>query len=142
MRIIDGQRYFTTGDLGAYVNRSPATIAQWCKYNDILSDNGKERLIPEPLVINGQRLFTPEQALAVKEFAESKNKYGLLAEFNRKRLGRRGQEIENRVKAREQELERKLEEKKEKELEVVLSKVNRGRAVDYKKRFQHIKKNL
>lgn len=136
MRIIDGQRYFTTGDLGAYVNRSPATIAQWCKYNDILSDNGKERLIPEPLVINGQRLFTTEQALAVKEFAELKNKYGLMAEYNRERLGKRGKEIEKRVKAREQE----QEEKKEKELEVSLAKVNR--AVDFNDRFKHIKKNL
>ncbi|MGQ4666665.1 hypothetical protein ACUIJN_12680 [Metabacillus halosaccharovorans] len=141
MRIIDGQRYFTTGDLGAYVNRSPATIAQWCKYNDILSDNGKERLIPEPLVINGQRLFTPEQALAVKEFAESKKKYGLLAEFNRKRLGKRGRDIEKRMKAREQEQKRRQEEKKEKELEVALSKVN-NRAVSYKDRFKHLKKDL
>ena len=137
MRIINGNKYLTTGDLGAYVNRNPATIAQWCKYSDRLAESGKERLIPKPLVVNGQRLFTPEQALEVKAFAES-NKYGLLAEFNRKRLGKRGQEIENRMKAREKE----QEEKKEKELEVALSKVNRGRAVDYKKRFQHIKKNL
>ncbi|MTT31482.1 hypothetical protein GMB86_05540 [Terrilactibacillus sp. BCM23-1] len=140
MRIIEGQKYLTTGDLGVYVNRSPATIAQWCKYSDRLAESGKERLIPEPLVINGQRLFTTEQALSVKEFAESK-KYGLLAEFNRKRLGKRGKEIEKRVKARKQEQERRQEEKKEKELEMALSKVNR-RAVDYTKRFQHIKKNL
>lgn len=141
MRIVNGQKYLTTGDLGAYVNRSPATIAQWCKYSDILSDSGKERLIPKPLVMNGQRLFTMEQALAVKEFAESK-KYGKIAEFNRKRLGDRGKEIEKRVKAGRNELERRKEELKEKELEVALSKVNRGRAVDYKKRFQNIKKNL
>lgn len=139
MRIVNGQKYLTTGDLGAYVNRSQATIAQWCKYSDRLAENGKERLIPEPLVINGQRLFTTEQALAVKEFAESK-KYGKMAEFNRMRLGKRGQEIEKRVKAREQERVRKQEEKKEKELEVALAKVNR--AVDFKDRFKRLKKDL
>lgn len=137
MRIIEGQKYLTTGDLGAYVNRSPATIVKWCKYSDRLSDSGKERLIPKPLVVNGQRLFTTEQALAVKEFSESK-KYGKMAEFNRKSLGA---DIEKRMKAREKEQEKMQEEKKEKELEVTLSKVNR-RAVDYTKRFQHIKKNL
>lgn len=140
MRIIDGQRYLTTGDLGAYVNRSPATIAQWCKYSDILSDSGKERLIPKPLVVNGQRLFTSEQALEVKAFAESK-KYGLLAEFNQKRLGKRGKEIEKRMKAREKEQEQMQEEKKDKELEVALSKVN-NRAVSFKDRFKHLKRNL
>lgn len=139
MRIIEGQKYLTTGDLGAYVNRSPATIAQWCKYSDRLDESGKKRLIPKPLVITGQRLFTKEQALAIREFAESK-KYGLLAEFNRKRLGKRGQEIEKRVKAREQEQERRQEKFKDKELEVAISKVNR--AVDFKDRFKHIKKNL
>jgi DNA-binding transcriptional MerR regulator len=139
VRIVNGQKYLTTGDLGAYVNRSPATIAQWCKYSDRLAENEKERLIPEPIVVNGQRLFTPEQALEVKAFAESK-KYGKMAEFNRKRLGKRGQEIEKRMKAREKEQERRQEEKKEKELEVALTKVNR--AVDFKDRFKHIKKNL
>lgn len=139
MRIIEGQKYLTTGDLGAYVNRSPATIAQWCKYSDILSDSGNERLIPKPIVINGQRLFTTEQALVVKQFSESK-KYGLMSEFNRQRLGARGKEIEKRVRAREKEQERRQEEKKEKELEVALSKVNG--AVDFKDRFKRIKKNL
>jgi len=139
VRIIEGKRYLTTGDLGAYVNRSSATIAQWCKYSDRLAENGKERLIPEPLHINGQRLFTTEQALVVKEFAESK-KYGKMAEFNRNRLGKRGKAIEKRMKAREKEQERKREELKEKELEVALAKVNR--AVDFKDRFQHLKKNL
>ncbi|MBO1513522.1 hypothetical protein [Metabacillus bambusae] len=139
MRIVNGQKYLTTGDLGAYVNRSPVTIAQWCKYSDRLAESRKERLIPEPLVINGQRLFTTEQALAVKEFAESK-KYGLLAEFNRKRLGKRGKEIEKRLKAREKEQEKMQEEKKEKELEEALSKINR--AVEFKDRFKRLKKDL
>ncbi|WP_108671783.1 hypothetical protein [Peribacillus acanthi] len=137
MRIIDGQNFLTTGDLGAYVKRSPATIAQWCKYSDRLAENGKERLIPEPLVINGQRLFTSEQALVVKEFAESK-KYGKMAKFNRKRLGKRGEDIEIRMKARDKEQEQMQEEKKEKELEVALAKVNR--AVDFKDRFKRLKK--
>ncbi|MBN6185693.1 hypothetical protein JQN58_01680 [Aneurinibacillus sp. BA2021] len=139
MRIIEGQRYLTTSDLGAYVNRSQATIVKWCKYSDILAERNEERLIPKPIIVNGQRLFTPEQALVVKGFAESK-KYGKLKEFSRKRLGKRGEEIEKRVKAREKEQEKMQEEKKEKELEVALSKVNR--AVDFKDRFNHLKKNL
>ncbi|MFB6468685.1 hypothetical protein ACE38V_18130 [Cytobacillus sp. Hz8] len=140
MRVIDGRRYYTTGDLGAYIKRSPATIAQWCKYSDRLAESGKERLIPEPLVINGQRLFTTEQALTVKEFAESKNKYGLMSEFNRQRLGARGKEIEKRVREKEQEKEKRQVEKNEKELEVALSKINR--AVDFKDRFKRLKKDL
>lgn len=139
MRIIEGQKYHTTGDLGAYVNRSPATIAKWCKYSDRLSDSGKERLIPKPLVVNGQRLFTTEQALAVKEFSESK-KYGKMKEFSRSKLGKRGQEIERRMMAREKEQERMQEEKKEKELEEALSKINR--AVEFKDRFKRLRKDL
>lgn len=139
MRIIDGQKYLTTGDLGAYVNRSPATIVKWCKYSDILAERGEERLIPNPLFVNGQRLFTPEQARAIKEFADTV-KYGVMAEFNRKRLGKRGKEIELRVRVREKEKEKKQEGLKEKELELALSKVNR--AVDFKERFKHIKKDL
>ena len=140
MRLIDRQRYLTTGDLGAYVNRSPATIVKWCKYSDILSERGEKRLIPKPFVVNGQRLFSPEQALAVKEFAELKKKYGILAEFNRKRLGKRGQEIEKRMRGREKEKEKMREETKEMELEVSLATVNK--AVDFKDRFQHVKRNL
>ena len=139
MRIINNRKYYTTGDMGAYVNRNPTTITQWCKYSDRLAESGKERLIPEPLVVNGQRLFTTEQALAIKKFAESK-KYGKLAEFNRERLGKRREEIEKRMKAREKEREKRQEEKKEKELEVALGKVNR--AVDFKDRFQRLKKDL
>lgn len=141
MRIIDGKQMFTVGDCSAYVGKSVQTIQKYDKYSDILQDRGEARLIPKPLRINGQRLYTKEQVREIQQFIESK-KYGLMAEFNRKRLGKRGQEIEKRVKAREKEKERKQEEKKEKELEVALAKVNRGRAVDYKKRFQHIKKNL
>jgi hypothetical protein len=139
VRIIEGQRYLTTGDLGVYVNRSPATIAQWCKYSDILAESGKERLIPKPIVINGQRLFTIEQAIAVKQFSEMK-RYGVMSEFNKKRLGNRGKEIEARMKAREKELKRRQEEMKERDLEFTLTKVNR--AVDFKERFNRLKKDL
>jgi hypothetical protein len=68
-------------------------------------------LIPKPIVINGQRLFTTEQALEVKQFSESK-KYGVMAEFNRSRLGARGKEIEKRMKVREKGQEMKQEEMK------------------------------
>ncbi|MEI0739009.1 hypothetical protein VQ056_24250 [Paenibacillus sp. JTLBN-2024] len=139
MRIINGEALFTVGDCSSYTGKSIQTIQKYDKYSDILESRGEARLIPKPLRINGQRLYTKEQVREIQQFIESK-KYGVMAEFNRQRLGDRGKEIQKRVKAREQEQERRQEEKKEKELEVALAKVNR--AVDYKKRFQHIKKNL
>jgi DNA-binding transcriptional MerR regulator len=136
VRIIDGKPMFTVGDVSAYVGKSTQTVQRYDKYSDILESKGESRLIPKPLWINGQRLYTKEQVNEIQQFVESKKEYGVMAEFNRKRLGTRGKEIGKRVRAREKE----QEEKKVKELEVVLSKVNR--AVDFKDRFKHIKKNL
>nr|WP_259548284.1 hypothetical protein [Heyndrickxia oleronia] len=140
MRIIDGQPMFSVGDCSAYTGKSVQTLNKYDKYSDTLESKGEARLIPKPLRINGQRLYTKEQVREIQQFIESK-KYGLMSGFNRKRLGNRGKEIEKRVKAREQEQKRMQVEMKEKELEATLSKVNL-RAVDYIKRFQHIKKNL
>ncbi|MBB2481346.1 hypothetical protein H5P36_14235 [Bacillus sp. APMAM] len=140
MRIIDGVQMFTIGDISAITGKGIQTIQRYDKYSDILESRNEARLIPKPIRINGQRLYTKEQLRDIQLFVESKKKYGMMAEFNRKRLGKRGVEIEKRVKAREKEQEKMQEEKKEKELEVTLAKVNR--AVDFNDRFKHIKKNL
>lgn len=139
MRIIDGQPMFTVGDCSAYTGKSVQTLNKYDKYSDTLESMGEARLIPKPLRINGQRLYTKEQVKEIQQFVESK-KYGVMKEYNRARLGKRGQEIEKRVNAREQERGRKQEEKKEKELELALAKVNR--AVDFKDRFKRLKKDL
>ncbi|NRG28124.1 hypothetical protein HRF69_13450 [Bacillus circulans] len=139
MRIIDGEALFTIGDCSAYTGKSIQTIQKYDKYSDILESRGEARLIPKPLRINGQRLYTKEQLKEIQQFVESK-KYGVMREYNRARLGKRGQEIEKRVKDMEQERVRKQEEKNEKELEVALAKVNR--AVDFKDRFKRLKKDL
>ena len=139
MRIINDDALFTVGDCSAFTGKSVQTIHKYDKYSDILESRGEARLIPKPLRINGQRLYTKEQVKEIQQFIESK-KYGKLVEFNRKSLGKRGKEIERRIRAREKEQERKQGEKKEKELEVALSKVNR--TVDFKEKFRRLKKDL
>lgn len=139
MRKINGEIMFTVADCSCYIKKSVQTLHKYDKYSDILESRGEARLIPKPLRINGQRLYTKEQVKKIQHFVDTK-KRGQLAEFNRKRLGKRGKEIEKRVKAREKEQERRQEEKKEKELEVALTKVNR--AVDFKDRFKRLKKDL
>jgi DNA-binding transcriptional MerR regulator len=139
VRVINEQIMFTVGDCSAYVGKSVQTIQRYDKYSDILESRNEARLIPKPLRINGQRLYTKEQVKEIQQFVDSK-KYGVMREYNRERLGKRGEEIEKRMRAREKEQERKWEEKKEKELELALSKINR--TVDFKERFKHIKKNL
>ncbi|MED3575860.1 hypothetical protein [Cytobacillus praedii] len=136
MRIIEGEALFTVGDCSAYIGKSIQTIQKYDKYSDILESRGEERLIPKPLRINGQRLYTKEQVKEIQKFIELK-KYGVMAEFNRKRLGKRGQEIERRMMAKEKEQERMQEDKKEKELKEALSKINR--AVEFKDRFKRLK---
>lgn len=140
MRIIDGKQMFTVGDISAITGKGIQTIQRYDKYSDILDSRNEARIIPKPIRINGQRLYTKEQVREIQLFVESKEKYGIMAEFNRIRLGKRGKEIEKRMKAREKEQERKQDEKKEKELEVALTKVNR--AVDFKNRFKRLKKDL
>lgn len=140
MRIINGRKYMTTGDIGAFINRSQNSVVRWCKYSDLLEEMGDKRIIPKPLLINGQRLFTLEQARIIKEFAESENKYGLMAEFNRKSLGQRGKDIEKRIKAREKKRAEVSEQEQYFELDNALSKVNR-KAVDYKDRFKKLKRD-
>jgi DNA-binding transcriptional MerR regulator len=142
MRIIDGEIMFTVADCSCYIKKSVQTLHIYDKYSDILENKGEARHIPKPIRINGQRLYTKEQVKEIQHFVESKKKYGMMSEYNRKSLGKRGKEIEKRIRAREKEKEQKTmqEENKESELEVVLSKVNR--AVDFKDRFKHINKNL
>ena len=78
MREINGTVYLTSGDVSAYINRSQETVVQWSKLSDYREQEHGERFIPKPILVNGQRLFTKEQAREIRKFSESK-KNGELA---------------------------------------------------------------
>lgn len=136
MRFIQGQQFFTSGDVGAYVNKSILTINNWDKYSDILESRGEARLIPKPIRINGQRLFTPSQVKEIKVFADN-FKRGQMREFNSNLYGKRSEGIKKRVKEREKEREQRKEQVREKEVEVVTPMAYR-RAVSFENRFQNL----
>lgn len=138
MRFINGQEYFTSGDVGAFVNRNIQTINNWSKYSDILEERGEARLIPKPLRINGQRLFTPCQVKEIVEFSKNM-KRGQMAELNRNLYGKRSAGIKERAKEREKERVKRQEQEREKEQERVIPMAYR-RAVEYENRYKNLMK--
>lgn len=136
MRFIEGKAYFTSGDVGAYVNRNVQTINNWDKYSDKLEARGEARLIPKPIRINGRRLFTQSQVKEIQVFADNFER-GTMAEFNRNLYGKRSTGIKERAKEREKEREQRQEQERAREQEKVIPMAYR-RAVDYENRFKDL----
>jgi hypothetical protein len=134
MRFIEEQQYFTSGDVGAYVNRNVQTINNWDKYSDILEARGEARLIPKPIRINRQRLFTPSQVKEIKVFTNN-FKRGQMAEFNRNLYGKRSEGIKKRAMEREKEREKRQEHEKQQEMVVSLAYL---RAVESENRYKNL----
>lgn len=82
MREIDGIVYYKSGDISALIMRSRQTVVQWSKLSDYRELEHRERFIPKPILVNGQRLFTKEQAREIRKFSESK-KNGELARIKK-----------------------------------------------------------
>lgn len=83
MREIDGTVFYSVGDVSAFIgSRSRQTIVQWDVFSDFLEQEQGIRLIPKPVRVNGQRLYTKEQVREIKRFAESK-KNGVLSRLKR-----------------------------------------------------------
>lgn len=78
MREINGTVFYTAGDVSALLNKSRQTIVLYDVLSDFCEQEHKQRFIPKPIRVNGQRLYTKEQVREIKRFADSK-KNGQLA---------------------------------------------------------------
>lgn len=72
MREINGIVYYTIGDVSAYTSRSKLTISQYVILSDFREQEHGQRFIPQPVRVNGQRLFTKEQVREIKRFTNTK----------------------------------------------------------------------
>lgn len=105
MRIINNTVYYTSGDVAALCGKkSLQTVNLWEKYSKEQEQRGEKRLIPAPaLILNNRKLYTKEQVREIRQVSEQLIKgllRGEMAEFNRKRMGTRGQEIQARMDAK------------------------------------------
>lgn len=138
MREIDGVIYYTLSNIGCLLNMCRLTVRNWVSFSDMLESEGKERLIPKPFKLNGQMLYRKEEVEQILKFAKTK-KRGLMADFNRGRCGKRGQEIQKRMEQRILDLEKALQEQKEKQNN---SKQYAGMTQEeYTKWFKYLKEN-
>ena len=79
----------TAGEVSVMVGKSKQTIVNWDKYSAELESRGLQRLIPRPELVAGTRYWTTEQVEEIKKFSKS-IVYGLMAEYNRYKWGKRG----------------------------------------------------
>lgn len=111
---INNELFFTISDISAVIEKQPNTIRGWSKYSDELEqkaiargeDGEIARLIPRAMRINGRRLYTWEQVQEIAVFSEliDRNR-GILSEYSRRRNGKKGKEIQERVKVKKEEAE-------------------------------------
>ena len=87
--------YMATEEWESVLYLTLAEIKHTNKYSNELEARNEPRLIPAPFWYNGSRYYTEEQVEEIREFSNS-IKRGDLAEFNRKKWGKRGEEIKKR----------------------------------------------
>jgi hypothetical protein len=93
MKIVDGKKYFTSGDVAALCGKSQQQVNNWDKYSDQLEKIGGMRLIPKAEREKRIRWYTEAQAVEICQFSE-RISYGDIAPFSRTRIGTRGKEID------------------------------------------------
>lgn len=111
---INNELFFTVSDISAIVEKQPNTIRGWSKYSDELEqkeiergeDGEKARIIPKAIRVNGRRLYSWKQVQEIVGFSRfvDENK-GILSEYSRRRNGKKGKEIQERVKEKKEEAE-------------------------------------
>lgn len=88
MKIVDGQEYFTIGEVAAKIGRTSQTIMNWYNWRD---EFGNSHDLPEPrrdLCKLRKRFFRAEDIPKLEAFRDSIH-YGDLAEYNRSKWGKR-----------------------------------------------------
>jgi hypothetical protein len=123
---IDGKLFFTVGDVAAIIFKESATIRGWDKYSNTLEqeaivrgeDGEKARLIPKAQRVNGRRLYSWEQVQVISKFSDSIER-GTLSKYSRTRTGKKGKEIEQRAKVKEEKNELR-------DISEILNKAKRG----------------
>lgn len=84
---------YTPKEIADKLGKSKQTLILWDKYSDELEAKGQQRLIPRPSRDSiGNRSWTEAQYQEIKEFSD-KISYGSLAQFNRRRWGKRGESM-------------------------------------------------
>lgn len=91
MKIVNGTEYFTVGEVGQKIGRTPQTIINWYNWKD---EFGNKHDLPEPrrdLDKLRRRFFTGADIVLLEAFRDS-IQYGDLAEYNRSKWGKRNPE--------------------------------------------------
>ena len=90
MRKVGGVVYYTSGDVGAVINRSRQTVVIWDELSDEMVKGS--RLIPKPIRVNGQRLWTKDEVRQIKKFTEALKRGDLALIKKSLKLGETDQE--------------------------------------------------
>lgn len=95
MKQIEGVTYFTIGEVAKMIDRGPQTIKNWYAWQE------REQTDILPQVHNDldekkTRYFREEDVPLLIHFRDN-IKYGMMAEFNRKKWGIRGKEIQQNI---------------------------------------------
>lgn len=71
MKIINGVKFYTSGEVAYFVGRIRETVQEWDKKSEMLEDLGQERLIPKPVRINTWRYWREEQLSEIIKFSKA-----------------------------------------------------------------------
>lgn len=91
MRLIDGKKYYTIGEVGKLIQRSPQTIKNWLEW---YIEQPKDIQQESPLPIFRQDIgfrktrFIDEQGIELLKSFKGDISYGKLAENSRKKWGK------------------------------------------------------
>jgi len=93
-RTVNGQLYYSIGEVAEIVGKSIQTIRLWDVWSDEREEEGQERFIPKPLRLTNRdvRYWNDEDIAQIQEFSDS-IRYGSLSKYNRRRWGERGKNI-------------------------------------------------
>ena len=116
MKILDGVKYFSIGEVGALINRSPQMIRLWDVWSTEREEQGLERFIPKPVILdNTKTRYWDEFEIGVlMQFADYK-KQGILKDYSKRQYGAkyRAQQMAKQAKLKGEGLENAIKELEE-----------------------------
>lgn len=92
MKIIDGVKYLSIGEVSTAVGRGAVTIIRWVNWYSGLSEAEKANLpkLPQPIRVGSKQIrFFKESDIQSLIAFRDKMSYGVMADFNRNYWGKR-----------------------------------------------------
>ena len=108
MKTVDNFLFFRIGEVLKLLGITQMTLKNWYKWKNFVLERGNltpeenrmVELLPEPITDwdnAGTRYFHSEDIEILKQF-QSSVRYGLMAEYNKSRWGKRGQNMKGRFR--------------------------------------------